>query len=224
MDAVQMLTLADVLTPEDLAAVREGLAAVTFQDGRKTAGGDAKKVKANRQTDGADPKVGALLDFVGKAIARHPVFAAYARPARPLRLMFNRYGPGETYGMHVDDPLMGAGTERLRTDLSLTLFLDEPETYEGGGLVIDGLDGEREIRLPAGSMAIYATGALHQVTPVTAGVRTACVGWVQSLIRRGDEREILFDLSRVRGGMKPGPERLLLDKSVAQLIRLWCET
>jgi len=218
-----MLTLADVLTPEDLAAVRAGLAGATFLDGRKTAGGDAKKVKANRQTDGSDPKVQALLDFVGKAIARHPVFSAYARPARPLRLMFNRYGPGETYGMHVDDPLMGAGETRLRTDLSLTLFLDEPDTYEGGALIIDGLDGEREIRLPAGAMVIYPTGALHRVTPVTKGVRTACVGWMQSQIRRGEEREILFDLSRVRSAMKPGPDRLLLDKSVAQLIRLWGE-
>jgi len=218
-----MLTLADVLTPQDLTAVREGLDAVAFQDGRKTAGGDARKVKANRQADSADPKVQPLLDFVGKAIARHPVFAAYARPARPLRLMFNRYGPGETYGLHVDDPLMGTGPARLRTDLSLTLFLDDPDAYEGGAMLIDGLDGEREIRLPAGSMVVYATGALHQVTPVTGGMRTACVGWVQSLIRRGEEREILFDLSQVRTGMKPGPERLLLDKSIAQLIRLWGE-
>ena len=137
--------------------------------------------------------------------------------------MFNRYGAGETYGMHVDDPVMGEGEARIRTDLSFTLFLSDPESYEGGALVIDGLDGEREVKLPAGSMLIYATGQLHRVVPVTAGERLACVGWVQSLIRRDDQRELLFDLARVRGAMARGEARLLLDKSLAQLIRMWGE-
>jgi len=218
-----MLTLQGVLAPEDVARVVQGLAAASFRDGRKTAGGDARKVKANLQADGSDEKVAALADFVRKAIERHPVFTAYARPARWSRLMFNRYGPGQAYGAHVDDPMMGAGVERLRTDLSFTLFLSDPAAYEGGGLVVDGLDGEREARLAAGDMVLYPTGELHRVEPVTAGERLACVGWIQSLIRRPDQREILFDLSRVRAGLSPGDARLTLDKSIANLVRLWGE-
>lgn len=218
-----MLTLAEVLAPEDLALVRQGLAEVAFLDGRKTAAGEARAVKANSQADSGDTRVGALADFVRKAIERHPAFAAYVRPARWSKLMFNRYGQGETYGLHFDDPIMGSGESRMRSDLSFTLFLSEPETYEGGALQIDGLDGEREVKLPAGAMVVYPTGALHQVTPVTSGVRLACVGWVQSLIRRDDEREILFDLSRVRTGLPSGDARLLLDKSMANLVRLWGE-
>lgn len=218
-----MLTLQGVLTPEDVARVREGLASATFRDGKKTAGGDARRVKANLQADGRDAAVAALADFVRKAVERHPVFTAYARPARWSRLMFNKYGPGQTYGMHVDDPMMGGEADRLRTDLSFTLFLSDPGSYDGGGLVIDGLDGEREAKLAAGDMIVYPTGALHRVEPVTSGERLACVGWVQSLIRRADEREIVFDLSRTRAAMGPGEARLMLDKSVAALVRMWGE-
>ena len=218
-----MLTLQGVLAPEDVARVVEGLSAAPFRDGRKTAGGDARKVKANLQADSSDERVAALADFVRKAIERHPVFAAYARPARWSKLMFNRYGPGQAYGNHVDDPMMGGEADRLRTDLSFTLFLSDPAAYEGGGLVVDGLDGEREARLSAGDMILYATGELHRVEPVTKGQRLACVGWIQSLIRRPDQREILFDLSRVRAAMGAGEARLTLDKSIANLVRLWGE-
>lgn len=218
-----MLTLADVLDAEDLSRVRQGLAESAFLPGKRSASGDARKVKSNWQANGADERVQALTRFVRQALERHPVMQTYVRPARWAGLMFNRYGPGETYGLHVDDPVMGEEGARIRTDLSFTLFLSEPESYEGGGLVIDGLDGEREVRLPAGSMVIYATGELHRVEPVTRGERLACVGWVQSLIRRPDQRELLFDLSRVRAAMGAGEARLLLDKSTAQLVRMWGE-
>jgi PKHD-type hydroxylase len=218
-----MLTIADVLEAEDVARVREGLARAPFKEGKRTAGGDARRVKANWQADGTDEAVAALARFVGQALDRHPIVQAYVRPARWSKLMFNRYGVGETYGMHVDDPLMGEASGRLRTDLSFTLFLSDPASYDGGALVIDGLDGEREVKLPAGSMVLYATGQLHQVEPVARGERLACVGWVQSLIRQGDQRETLFDLSRVRAALARGEARLLLDKSIAQLVRMWAE-
>lgn len=218
-----MLTIADVLEPEDIKRVCEGLAKAVFLPGKRTASGEARKVKANRQAEGADPAVEALAAFVRKALDRHPIVQGYVRPARWSRLMFNRYGAGETYGMHVDDPMMGEPDGRLRTDLSFTLFLSDPASYEGGALVVDGLEGEREVKLPAGSLVIYATGQLHRVEPVTSGERLACVGWVQSLIRRDDQRELLFDLSRVRGAMGGSEARLLLDKSVAQLVRMWGE-
>jgi PKHD-type hydroxylase len=218
-----MLTLAGVLEPEDLTRIREGLAAAPWRDGRRTAGAAAAKVKANAQADGDNPKVAALAAFVRAALERSEVFRLYARPARWSAVMFNRYGPGEAYGLHVDDAMMGEGAGRLRTDLSFTLFLSEEDAYEGGALVVEGTEGERAVKLPAGALAVYPTGALHRVEPVTRGERLAAVGWIQSLIRRADEREILFDLARARMGVPDGEARLLLDKAAGNLLRLWGE-
>jgi PKHD-type hydroxylase len=219
-----MLTIAEVLPLEDVIRLRETLGAATFKDGRATAGAAARAVKQNQQADGGDDQVRAMGRFVRDALERHEVFKAYARPARWSELLFSRYLPGDAYGMHVDAAMMGAdGGGRLRTDLSFTLFLSDTETYEGGALLIDGLDGEREARPAAGSLVIYGTGALHQVAPVTRGERLACVGWVQSLIRRGDQRELLFDLARVQAAQTDEATRLLLSKAVGDLTRMWVE-
>ena len=218
-----MLTIADVLTAEDAARVREGLQRAAFADGRRTARGAAKAVKSNEQALGDDAEVQALSRFVRQALERSEVLQLYARPARWSALLFSRYRQGDAYGTHVDEASMAAEEGgRLRTDLSFTLFLSEPETYEGGALVVDGLDGEREVKLPAGAVVLYPTGALHRVEPVTSGERLACVGWMQSLVRRGDQRELLFDLARARGATA-GEGRLLLDKSIGALVRMWGE-
>lgn len=219
-----MLTVADVLDPEDVARIRDGLARASFVDGKATAGPTARAVKANTQADRADPAVTALARFVREALDRAPVIRHYAQPARWSRLLFSRYAPGDAYGLHLDDALMAAEEGgRLRTDLSFTLFLSDPETYEGGALLVQGLDGEREVKLPAGSLVLYPTGALHQVTPVTAGERLACVGWLQSAIRSPAQRELLFDLARARAALPDGEPRLLIDKSMSDLLRMWAE-
>lgn len=217
-----MLILANVLTDEDVARVREGLAKAPFQDGKATAGPVARKVKRNLQAVGSDPAVEPLRRFVREALKRHPVFTTYARPAVWSRIMFSKYGPGDAYGLHTDDAFMSAdGGGRLRTDLSFTLFLSDPATYEGGALLLEGLDGEREHRLRPGDAVLYRTGHLHRVTPVTRGERLAAVGWVQSEIRRDDQREILFDLECVRAGMPANEKRVLLDKAIGALVRDW---
>lgn len=217
-----MLILSQVLSDEDLTRLRQGLGSVPFQDGKATAGPVARKVKRNQQAVGADPGTEPLRRFVRAALMRHPVFSAYARPAAWSRIMFSRYGPGDAYGVHTDDAFMSdEDGRRLRTDMSFTLFLSDPETYDGGALLIDGLDGEREHRLSAGDAVIYATGQLHQVTPVTRGERLAAVGWIESLVRRDDQRELLFDLERVRASTPAGDARLLLDKSIGALLRQW---
>jgi PKHD-type hydroxylase len=110
----------------------------------------------------------------------------------------------------------------LRTDVSFTVFLSDPDTYEGGALLIQDLSGEREFRPAAGSVVLYPTGLLHRVTPVSAGTRIACVGWVQSLVRRADQREVLYDLETLRAGL-PGEDTLILDKSIGNLLRMWGE-
>jgi PKHD-type hydroxylase len=137
--------------------------------------------------------------------------------------LVSRYRPGMEYGLHVDDAMM----QGVRTDLSFTLFLSPPEAYEGGELVIEGNDAENAIKLQAGSAVLYPTTSLHRVAPVTAGERLVVVGWVRSLIRRADQREVLFDLDTVvaemrqHGGSQPGMDRIL--KVRANLQRMWVE-
>jgi PKHD-type hydroxylase len=219
-----MLTIVDALPSEDVLRVREALAGATFRDGRATAGAAARAVKRNLQADGAEAAVQALRRFVREGLERHELFTAYARPARWSELLFSRYAPGDAYGLHVDAAVMAAdGGGRMRTDLSFTLFLSDPEDYDGGALLLDGVDGEREARPPAGTLVVYETGVLHQVTPVTRGERLACVGWVQSLVRRPDQREVLFDLWRVQAGRTDADARLLLSKTVGDLTRMWAE-
>lgn len=187
-----------VLTAEDLALVRARLGEVLFVPGKRTAGATARGVKENLQADGSDLRVQALESFVAEALKRHPLFEIAARPAQLTRLMFSRYEPGMTYGAHVDDALMGAGEHRIRTDLAFTLFLSEPGSYEGGALVTESALGEQSLKLDAGDAILYPCGAIHYVAPVTAGVRLAAVGWVQSLSPDAAQRETLFDLSVAR--------------------------
>lgn len=219
-----MIVLTDVLNPQEVLAIRAELAAAPFRDGKATAGAAAERVKSNEQARGDDPGVMALSRRVRLALETNPIVRSLVRPVRWSGLMFSRYHPGQQYGIHADNAVMY--DERgwpLRTDISFTLFLSDLTTYEGGALRLRDLAGDREYRPQAGSAILYQTGQLHSVTPVTSGVRIACVGWMQSLLRRPDHREILFDLERVRNGLGPGDSSLLLDKTIGNLIRMWGE-
>lgn len=221
-----MVILGGVLAGDDLARVRQGLSAAPFADGRRTAGARAAKVKRNAQALGSDPDVQALERFVSQALCEHPVFAVAVRPKRLSRLLFSRYGAGDAYGRHTDDAVMG--DPPLRTDVAFTLFLAEPGEYEGGELVIASPAGEQAVKLPAGSVVVYPAGSIHEVAPVTAGERLACVGWAQSLVRDPAQRELLFDLAdaRARLSQTSGLDTaasLKLDKVQAGLLRMWTE-
>jgi PKHD-type hydroxylase len=219
-----LIVLTDVLKPPEVLAIRAELAAAPFRDGKVTAGAAAERVKSNEQARGDDPGVMALSRRVRLALETHPIVRSLVRPVRWSGLMFSRYHPGQQYGIHADNAVMY--DERgwpLRTDISFTLFLSDLTTYEGGALLLRDLAGDREYRPQAGSAILYQTGQLHSVTPVTSGVRIACVGWMQSLLRRPDHREILFDLERVRNGLGPGDSSLLLDKTIGNLVRMWGE-
>jgi PKHD-type hydroxylase len=217
--------LQQVLAGEDLDRVRRELAALGWASGKRTAGAAAREVKENLQADGADPRGQAIERFVAEALRRHPLFEIAARPSRLTRLMFSRYEPGMTYGAHTDDALMGAGDDKLRTDLAFTIFLADPNTYEGGALVMDNALGEQEIKLDAGDAILYPAGSIHSVAPVTQGARLAAVGWVQSYIADAAQRELLFDLSVTRSRLaQTGVARedlLPLDKSISNLLRMW---
>ena len=219
-----MIVLTDVLNPQEVLAIRAELAAAPFRDGKATVGAAAERVKSNEQARGDDPGVMALSRRVRLALETNPIVRSLVRPVRWSGLMFSRYHPGQQYEIHADNAVMY--DERgwpLRTDISFTLFLSDLTTYEGGALLLRDLAGDREYRPQAGSAILYQTGQLHSVTPVTSGVRIACVGWMQSLLRRPDHREILFDLERVRNGLGPGDSSLLLDKTIGNLIRMWGE-
>jgi PKHD-type hydroxylase len=217
--------LQHVLEAEDLDRVRRELEAVSWAPGKRTAGAAARDVKENLQADGADPRVRALEQFVADALRRHPLFEIAARPARLTRLMFSRYEPGMTYGAHTDDALMGAGEDKLRTDLAFTIFLADRASYDGGALVIESALGEQEIALEAGDAILYPAGSIHYVAPVTRGARVAAVGWVQSFVAEAAQREILFDLSIARARLSEAgaarEEVLRLDKSISNLLRMW---
>lgn len=219
-----MIVLTDVLGPQQVIEARKTLEAAPFRDGRATAGAAAEAVKANTQARGDDPGVVALAHRVRLALEAHPTMRALVRPTRWSNLIFSRYGPGQQYGLHVDTAGMhDARGAPLRTDFSFTLFLSDPETYAGGELVVQDLSGERTFRPAAGGAVLYPTGALHRVAPVTRGERLACVGWVQSQIRRADQRELLYDLERARADLSPSDASLLLDKSIGGLLRMWGE-
>lgn len=218
------MVLADVLSTDEATRIRASLAHVPFRDGRITAGPAARQVKDNEQAQGDDPEVVALARLVKMALERHPTFHAAVRPIRWSNLMFSRYVPGHRYGVHTDDAFIcDEHGWPLRSDISLTLFLSDPGDYEGGALRFPGEAGDRSFKPAAGSAVVYPTGLLHEVTPVTSGVRLACVGWVQSLIRRADQRELLFDLDRVRRESTGTDARLLLDKAIGSLLRMWGE-
>lgn len=223
-EEVPLIILNHVLSPDEVQDLQAALAGAPFQDGRATAGPAAQRVKDNRQARGDDPEVIAMARQVRLALERHPVMRSLARPARWSNLIFSRYGPGQRYGLHVDNAAMvDEHGWPLRTDFSFTLFLSDPDAYAGGDLVVQDLMGEHGFRPPAGTAVLYPTGALHRVAPVTSGDRLACVGWIQSRIRRPDQREVLHDLEQVREelGLEAAPLRL--DKAIAALLRMWSE-
>lgn len=217
-----LISIGNILNSDALEKVRAALDAIPFVDGRTTAGWSAAEVKRNRQ---ASPSAALrnLQDDVEKAIRANVVFQIAARPKKFGPILFARYGGGETYGSHVDDAMMGG----VRTDLAWTLFLHEPPDYDGGELIIEGTAGEQSIKLPAGAMVLYPATTLHRVAPVTRGERLVAVGWVRSLIRSTEQRELLFDLDTARRALfaREGKtaEFDLLSKSLSNLLRMWAE-
>jgi PKHD-type hydroxylase len=220
-----ILCIADILDPPGLAALRESLAGGVYVDGVLSSGWASRLVKRNEQL-GAGPAAQRAREQVVAALASNGVFAAAVLPRRFAPPLFARYTPGMEFGTHMDNAVMGA--EQMRSDVSVTLFLSEPEDYDGGELVMDTSAGEVAYKLPAGSAVTYPSTMLHRVDAVTRGTREVAVTWAQSLVRRPDQRELLFDLERVsrtlfeRDGKSP--EFDLVNKSTANLRRMWVES
>lgn len=226
-----LLAIPDVLTREDALALRERIAAAEWVDGNATSGAGAASVKRNRQLPEDGAVTLAAQQQVTAALMGNAAFLSAALPHTVFPPLFNRYGGGETFGLHVDNAIRfhtGTGA-RIRTDLSATLFLTDPEDYDGGELEIEGSFGTLSHKLPAGHMLLYPSTSLHRVTQVTRGDRISCFFWMQSLVADPMERELLYDLdqsvqalSAERG--KADPEVLRLTSVYHNLVRRWAQT
>lgn len=224
-----LLHIPQVLNAEQLAEFRRALDGADWTDGRETVGPQGAQVKRNEQLPDTSPLKAELGRKVLAALERNPLFFAAALPLKILPPRFNRYTGGGQYGFHVDGAVMRLNDgAQLRSDLSCTLFLNDPEDYDGGELIVSDTYGEHEVTLPAGDAILYPSSSLHRVAPVTRGARIASFFWIQSLVRESERRQMLFELdtSIQRLGATGGDAEsvLRLTGVYHNLLRLWSET
>jgi PKHD-type hydroxylase len=223
-----ILCIADILDGDFCERARETLSSALFVDGAQTAGWSAKALKNNEQANANDPAVAALKAGICARIHSSAIFASAALPARFGPVLLSRYRPGQEYGAHVDNAVMASNGEMIRNDLAFTLFLSAPDAYDGGELVVQTNGAEDSYKLPAGAMLLYPARHLHSVAPVTRGERLACVGWLQSLVRHAEQREILYDLDLAKRAIhaSQGNSETFqrIAKTSANLMRLWVES
>jgi PKHD-type hydroxylase len=225
-----LLHIPAVLGPEQITRLRAALDTADWVDGRETVGAQGAKVKRNRQLPDASPLRRQLGRVVLDALAKHPLYHAAALPLRTLAPRFNRYEGGGEYGFHVDGAVMALDGEgaQIRSDVSCTLFLNDPHEYDGGELIVSDTYGEHEVKLPAGDLIVYPSSSLHRVAPVTRGARIASFFWVQSLVRDDSRRRLLFELDgSIQALTASGADAtavLQLTGIYHNLLRQWAET
>jgi PKHD-type hydroxylase len=217
------IVIGNVLPADEIDTVCAALARARFVDGKATAGFAARTVKNNRQAEGSDRSLTIIRQLVAERILGNEIFRLAVRPKALSPLLFSRYERGMHYGSHVDDALM----DGMRTDVSFTLFLSDPKSYDGGELTIESAAGEETFKLDAGALVAYSATSLHRVADVTRGARLAAVGWARSFVRDAARRELLFDLDTARRQLfareGKSAEFDLISKSFANLLRMWAE-
>jgi len=222
-----LLTIPGLLDQAQLEKIHQILADAPFVDGRLTAGFAAARVKDNLELRTDPERMKLLIRILMASLGHHQTFRFGALPHRVADPIFARYRPGMTYGNHVDDPIMGSTGPRFRSDVAMTIFLNRPETYDGGELAIRTAFGEKRFKLLAGDAVIYPASSLHRVTPVTRGERLVALTWIQSHVRDPAQRELLYELNLAREKLlKEAPEEETtgyLDRCYANLLRMWAE-
>src|SRR5471032_473587 len=191
-----LLTIPDLLTPEQVHEARQLLQQSDWVDGRVTAGAQSARAKDNEQLAEDHPAARQLGEVILNALGRNALFVSAALPARVFPPLFNRYRGGHSFGTHVDNAIrqVGGTGHRMRTDLSATLFLSSPDEYDSGELEVEDTYGLHSVKLPAGDLVLYPSTSLHHVRPVTRGARVASFFWIQSMVRDDGARTLLFDL------------------------------
>jgi len=225
-----LIRIPDILTPGDAAQFCRLLSEADWSDGKETAGYLSQRVKNNNQLREDHPLGLRLGQKILDALDANPLFLSAALPLKVVPPLFNRYSDSQNYGRHIDGairPVYGS-RHRVRTDLSATLFLSPPESYEGGELIIEELDGTDSIKLGAGDLVLYSGSTVHRVAPVTKGVRLAAFFWLQSMVRLDTQRALLFKLDsglQLLGRDSPDhPAMVDLMAVYHNLLRLWGET
>ncbi len=224
-----LVSVADVLTSDQVRQARELLDRAEWVDGKVTAGFQSAQAKNNQQVAEGHPAALKVGEMILAALVKNPLFLSAAMPLRVFPPLFNRYQGGQQFGTHVDNAIRqvpGTGG-RIRTDLSATLFLTAPEDYDGGELVVEDTYGVKPVKLPAGHMILYPATSLHHVRPVTRGARVSSFFWIQSLVRDDGRRSILFDLDlatqRISRDHPGHPSAVQLTGVYNNLLRQWSE-
>ncbi len=221
-----MLQIHPLIAPEPLAVMRKALSGADFVDGRLSAGSAAARVKANQELDPGTETARNLARILMGHLYASAEFRNAALPLRAATPIFARYAPGMTYGDHIDDPVMGQ-EHKFRCDVAVTVFLNDPEEYEGGELMVRTTFGEQRVKLPAGDAVVYPASSLHRVEPVGHGERLVAVTWIQSMVRDPARRELLYELAQAREHMlQTAPEAEAtrqVDHSYTNLVRMWAE-
>ena len=222
-----LLHIPRVIDSLQLGVIQGALKQSKFVDGKLSAGMVAEKVKRNEEVDQHTDTAVQLSKIIIGNLYHHAVFRSAAMPLRVATPFFARYRPGMTYGDHIDDPVMGGDGQRFRCDIATTVFLNEPEEYVGGELLIRTQFGDQKIKLPAGDAVVYPASSLHQVAEVTEGERIVAVTWVQSMIREPAKREILHELNLAREKLlhesAAGETGKQVDHAYTNLVRMWAE-
>jgi PKHD-type hydroxylase len=224
-----LLTVPDLLNPDQVAKARRILDAAEWADGRATAGPQSAEAKDNSQIPEAHPAAREVGAMVLDALGRNALFLAAALPLRVFPPLFNRYSGGQSFGTHVDNAVrqVPSTPHRVRTDVSATLFFAGPEDYDGGELVVQDTYGTHQVKLRAGSLVLYPSTSLHHVTPVTRGTRLCSFFWVQSMVRDDGQRSLLFDLDvglqRLSRDVSSHPSLVSLTGVYHNLLRQWAE-
>lgn len=221
-----MLVVENVLSPQEVVDISQCLKAVEFQDGKTTAGWHSRLVKNNEQASVANQNMSDVQDKILGAIQRNQIVRMACIPYRFTPITISRYRKGMEYGLHVDDPIHFS-QPIVRADVSFTLFLNDPESYDGGELMTRANNATLSAKLKAGSGVFYPSGSVHKVQPVQSGQRLAAIGWIQSMVRSAEKREILFDLDTSARQLfeKEGKTDVFdtLAKTAANLLRMWSE-
>jgi PKHD-type hydroxylase len=218
-----------VFSPAETEQIVARLRAAEWIDGKATAGAQSQRVKSNRQLASDDVLGKQMGQEIIDRLAQNAVFMSAALPKRIYPPLFNRYAGGEAFGFHIDNAIRGvrASRERVRTDLSVTLFLTEPDSYDGGELVIRDTYGEHSVKLPAGSMILYPGSSVHKVMPVRRGERIASFFWVESLVREDSQRSLLLEMDVAIQRLtqqEAGEDSLIqLTGCYHNLLRMWAD-
>ena len=223
-----MLThIKGVLDPQQLAAAHQLIAAGKYTDGSTSAGMAARRVKHNEELALDPAQMSDLNNLVMNSLVQNPVYRSAAMPLRIAAPYYAHYTKGMSYGEHVDDPIMGMGAELYRSDVSITIFLNSPDAYDGGELVIQTAFGEQQVKLPAGDAVIYPSSSLHHINEVSAGERLVAVTWTQSMLRDPQQRELAYQLYQAREHLlqtSPDAEATTqIDHAYVNLVRMWSE-